>query len=212
MRNDDKNTWNLQTASLEIVGTLSKGYRRIDLFAETYHEVSIINYKRLGGGASLCLMINSPASKVPSDFTKFINFGENKTRLINLICEVISSDYKRALALLKCNEICFSKENNRLLFNKSGIHNAARLKSHQEEANSKVILHCLDAPKGFEATFVIHSSSADLDIMVTAVSLLPSNEEHVFLNCGNGKNHKAIKFCNVILADDLNQALDYNET
>ena len=52
-------------------------------------------------------MIISPASKVPSDFIKIMKCGENKSRLINLIYEVISSDYKRALALLKCNEIFF---------------------------------------------------------------------------------------------------------
>ena len=103
--------------------------------------------------------------------------GDNKTHLINLICQVISSDYKRALALLKLNEIYLSKKDNCLLFNKSGIQNAVRLKYNQEEADSKVILHCLDDLNNLEPTTVIRSPTGDTDTMVLVVSLLPSNEE-----------------------------------
>ena len=92
------------------MGTLPKRYRRIDLVADTYQEVSIKNCECFGRGTSVHLMINSLDFEVPSDFTKFMKCGENKTRLINLICKVISSDYKRVLSLLKCNEINFSKK------------------------------------------------------------------------------------------------------
>lgn len=60
-------------------------------------------------------------------------------------------DYQRACALLKCNKIYFSKEDNCLLINESGIHNAVRLKPNQEEADTKVILYCLDALNDLEA-------------------------------------------------------------
>ena len=80
----------------KLLGMLPKGYRCIDLVADTYQEVSIKNCKRLDRATSVRLMINSPGCKVPSDFTKPINCSENKTHLINLTCEV-SSNYKRAL-------------------------------------------------------------------------------------------------------------------
>ena len=48
------------------------------------------------------MMISSPASRIPSEFSKFMKCGENKTNLIDLICEVISTDYKKALKMLKC--------------------------------------------------------------------------------------------------------------
>ena len=57
---------------------LPKGYGRTDLVADTYQEVSIKNCKRLDGGTSVRLMINSPASEVPSYFTKFMKCDENK--------------------------------------------------------------------------------------------------------------------------------------
>ena len=40
--------------------------------------------------------------KIPCEFSKFIKYDENKTRLIDLICKVVSTDYKKALKMLKC--------------------------------------------------------------------------------------------------------------
>lgn len=37
-------------------------------------------------------MINCPDSEVPSDFTELMKCGENKTHLINLICEVMGGE------------------------------------------------------------------------------------------------------------------------
>ena len=72
---------------------------------------------------------------------------------------------------MKCNEIYFSKEDNSLLFNDSSIYNAVSLKSNQEEADSKVILHYLDVLNDFEATIVIGSPSADTGILHINVTI-----------------------------------------
>ena len=126
--------------------------------------------------------------------------SENKTRLIDLICEVTSMDYKKALKMLKCKEIYLSKEDGCFLFNENGFHSATRLKSNQEEADSKVILHFLDTLKESEATVVLRSSSGDTDIVVLAVSLISSSQDQVFIDY-------AIKLSNVNMATDLKQAL-----
>ena len=133
--------------------------------------------------------------------------GENKTRLIDLICEVISTGYKKVLKMLKCKEIYFSKEDGCFLFNENGFHSATHLKPNREEADSKVILHCLDALKEPETTVVLRSPSGDRDITVLAVSLISSSQDRVFINYGSGKNRKAIKLSNVNMANDLKQTL-----
>ena len=90
----------------------------IDLIAAIIHIKK--SPSKIDCGTSVRFMINYPAPKVLSDFTKFMKYGKNKTRLINIIyaiissdykgiCAVISSDCKRALALVKCNKIYFSK-------------------------------------------------------------------------------------------------------
>ena len=143
-----------------------------------YRDISIKSYERLDRGTSTRIMISSPASRIPSKFSKFMKCGENKTRLIDLICEVISTDYKKALKILKCKQIYFSKEDGCFLFN-TCFHSATHLKSNQEEAGSKVILHCLDALKEPEATVVPRSRSGDTDIMVLAVSLNSSSQGYL---------------------------------
>ena len=133
--------------------------------------------------------------------------SENKTCLIDLICEVTSMDYTKALKMLKCKEIYLSKEDGCFLFNKNSFHSATHLKSNQEEADSKVILHFLDALKEPETTVVLRSSTGDTDIVVLAVSLISSSQDQVFTDYGNGKNLKAIKLSNANMATDLKQAL-----
>ena len=54
----------------KLLKALPKGHHRIDLVADTYQEVSIKNCKDLDLGTSVRLMINSPASKIPSDFNQ----------------------------------------------------------------------------------------------------------------------------------------------
>ena len=94
----------------KFLAALPKGYYRRDLVADTYRDISIKRCERLDRGTSTRIMISSPASRIPSEFSKFMKCDENKTRLIDLICKVISMDYKKALKMLKCTQIYFSKE------------------------------------------------------------------------------------------------------
>ena len=117
-----------------------------------------------------------------------MTYSEIKACLIDLICEVTSMDYKKALKMLKCKEIYLSKEDGCFLFNENVFHSANHLKSNQKEAHSTVILHFLDALKKPEARVALRPSSGDTDIAVLAVSLISSSQDQVFINYGNGKN------------------------
>ena len=77
--------------------SLAKGYKRVDLVADTYREISIKNGERQKRGTSARLMIHSPQSKFPREFQNFLQNGEDKTRLIELIFQVISQESSRAL-------------------------------------------------------------------------------------------------------------------
>ena len=127
------------------------------------------------------IVISSPASKIPSEFSKFMKCGKNKTRLIDLICEVIPTDYKKALKMLKCKGIYYSTEDVALYLTKM-ISTLLLFKSNQEEADKKVILYCLDALKEPELTVVLRSPSGQTDIMVLAVSLISSSQDWVFID------------------------------
>ena len=191
----------------KLLGSLPKGYNRVDLVADTYREISIKNGERQKRGTSSRLHINSAHSKLPRDFTNFLKNGENKTRLIDLICEVISSESVWALHLLKCNEIYFSKEIQSTVIDAEGLRDFDRLKSNQEEADTKMILHCLDALVDPESTVVLRSHSGDTDIMVLAVTLIRSNCERLFIDWGCGKNRKAICLSDITMSEREKDAL-----
>ena len=73
----------------------------------------------------------------------------------------------------------------------SSVYIDHQLTSNQEEADTKVILHCRDALNTDPGSAVIlRSHSGDTDITVLSVSLLYEYKERVFLDCGCGKYKK----------------------
>ena len=81
------------------------------------------------------------------------------------------------------------------------------LKSNQEKADTKVILHCLDPLKEPETTVVLRSHSGYTDIMVLAVALIRSDCERLSIDYGNGKNRKAINLADIIMNENEKDAL-----
>ena len=107
----------------KFLAALRKGYYRIDLVADTYRDILIKSCEDLDRGTSTRIMISSSASRISSEFSKYIKCGGNKIRLINLICKVISTDYKKSLKMLKCKETSFSKDDNCFLFKAARVVN-----------------------------------------------------------------------------------------
>ena len=68
--------------------------------------------------------------------------GENKTRLVEILCDVLSSNRLKTFRVLKCQTVFFSKENVTIRFNEVEVCQFAPLSSNQEEADTKVVLHC----------------------------------------------------------------------
>jgi hypothetical protein len=65
------------------------------------------------------------------------------------------------------------------------------LSSNQEEADTKVILHTLDALEKHDSKIHLRSPSADTDILVLCIALI-QNPERVYYDYGVGKNRKSI--------------------
>ena len=62
----------------KFLGSLLKGYKRVDLVSDTYREISIKNGERQKRRTSARLMIHSPQCKLPREFKNFLNNGETK--------------------------------------------------------------------------------------------------------------------------------------
>ena len=82
---------------------LSKKFDRGDIVAD--REKSIKSGERTKRGSSSKVIIGSCKSKVPRDFANFLKNGENKTRLIEIISEVIVDNRVKAIKLLQTEVI-----------------------------------------------------------------------------------------------------------
>ena len=191
----------------KFLGSLPKVYKRVDLVADTYREISIKNGERQKRRTSARLMIHSPQCKLSREFKNFLNNGENKTRLIELIFQVISQESSRALQMLRCDKIYCSKESHTVAIDSNGVPDIDDLKSNQEGAGTKVILHFLDALKEPETTAVLRSHSGDTDIMVLAVALIKSDCERIYIDYGNEKNREAICLADILMNENEKDAL-----
>ena len=57
------------------------GYKRVDLVANSYRQVSIKGATRGERGTSKIVILKSAKSKIPSDIKQFLGDGDNKKRI-----------------------------------------------------------------------------------------------------------------------------------
>ena len=93
--------------TLQLIRLLPTGYKRVDIVADTYREVSIKDPERRKRGCADKVLIQSAKSKVPRNFNEFLQNGENKTRLIDLILTVILERKLEVLSSLNSEDIYF---------------------------------------------------------------------------------------------------------
>ena len=82
------------------------------------------------------------------------------------------------------------------------------LRSNQEETDTKVILHCLNAlHEDTSMSVMLRSHSGDTDITVLAVSLLYEHKDRVYLDYGTGKNRKGLWLNHIRMSDSQRTAI-----
>lgn len=191
---------------LRFLNTLPKNYSRVDIVADTYRDFSIKSGERLKRGSGSRLLIKSMKCKTPQDIGKFFTNNENKSRLINLTFEFIKENPQKCLGLLGCNVITLSSDTYCVTVTANGnVHNDD-LKSDQEEADTKVVLHALDILASSPGNVCIRSPSGDTDILVVALGVIVERSR-VKLDYGNGSNRKHVWLDCISLPVDQRQAL-----
>ena len=191
----------------QLISSLPKGYNQVDLVADCYRDYSIKAGERAKRGAagSERILIKSVNTLVPSDMNRFYSNAENKCQLIKLTFEFIKSNPEMFLNILKCNNIIMSGDEYCEKVTCDGVTIVERLVSNQEEADTKVILHTLEALKS-NGNVCIRSPSGDTDILVIAISLLKGNSR-VLVDTGNGNRRKKIWLDSITLTKRQQDAL-----
>ena len=87
--------------TIHLLKMIPSGYRRVDIVADSYIEISIKEAECAKRGKSQKVIIPSSKSKTPQQFHTFLQNSENNTHLISLIKEVIKKIKSEILKLLK---------------------------------------------------------------------------------------------------------------
>ena len=115
--------------------------------------------------------MQSTLSKMPRNFKDFLKNGENKSRLIELIQDVLIENKEEILEMLKCREIMFSMDRVCKRITRTSVSLVEALCSNQEEAHTKLLLHAKHVPDSDDRKLVlVRSPSGDVDIQVLFIS------------------------------------------
>ena len=189
----------------QVLKFLPSGYHRIDVIADTYKERSIKDSERNERGSSDQYMITGPKTKVPRNFTKFLENGQNKQRLIDLILQVWEVNHNTLLR--DSQTIYFSKQDICIVLTKDAVVPCEELCSDQEEADTKIALHVQHALKDSSGPVIMRSPSGDTDILVILLSLFRANDNNFYIDNGHGNSRKILQINNCKLPIDVQSAL-----
>ena len=194
--------------TLQMIGAIPKGYKRVDIVADTYRSKSIEDPERFKRGCIDRVIVNSVVSRLPRNFNDFLKNGNNKTRLIELILDVLVQRTNEVLKILKTDELYYSMDNKCYLITNQGIVTVEDLSSNQEEADTTVVIHASHALNAqANKTVIVRNYSGDIDITVIMLSLVIDHCDRVILDFNKGKDRKAVRLSDVGMSIEEKAAL-----
>ena len=132
--------------------------QRIDFVTDTYMESSIKSAERRRRGMSQTFLVKGPSTKLPKDWKAFLTNNKNKSSLTKLLLEEWQKD--RYAPKLYKHELFFVCEERCVCLTSLDGHNVncipvQELTSYQEEADTRMILHCVHADTTSDATDIV---------------------------------------------------------
>ena len=184
----------------KIFGILPKT-KHFDFVTDTYHPNSIKSFQRRHRGSSPTFLLSGPKTRTPRDWKSFMSNDENKTQLIKLLLsEWQKSRYAGKLRgrqlFFVCGEKCYC------LTSYDGVEVEIMpqedLFSSQEEADTRMILHCNHMAHSCPETSVIIVRSPDTDVLVLLVKFSQIIDQDVLFDTGMGNKRRLLNVKNII--------------
>ena len=146
----------------------------VHFVTDTYHEHSIKDSERQRRGTSSAYLIGGPWTKMPRDWAKFLQNSQNKRQLLKFIlCQWQQAGFADKMSdrtiFFVCEGACVCLRSiDSVTVTATEI---SELHSTHEEADTRIILHCLYATKHHldKATDSIVVRSPDTDVFVLFV-------------------------------------------
>ena len=183
----------------------------VHFVTDPYHKDSIKESERQRCGSAPAFLIGGPSTRLPRNFAAFLQNSNNKQQLLKFILkEWQQSRYASRLSdrriYFVCDESCVC------LHSADGISVTAteipELISTQEEADTRIILHCLYAAERQETEAIV-VKSPDTDVFILLVYYVQTIGVDIIFDTGSGDRRRRMSMKKVLSAvgNDLAEAL-----
>ena len=181
-------TGTIRDLTWKIMNMTPRQFDTIYLVCDTFINESIKEGERNARGNGKRYVLNSPAMKVPFDFTDFLRNGDNKSMLLNIMEQTLVEDKEQ----LRNRTVYFSNKSHCRMISSTFTNIIPELASDHEEADIKLVaLVNHSAHIAPNQNVVVRSPSGDIGILV--LFLMHSLENiRVYLDNGTGKSRKVI--------------------
>lgn len=189
---------------------------RVDFVSDRYYATSIKDCERGRRAANAGVQkihIYDGEQRVPKQWKKFLNCGENKESLVEFLCQYWrrypSSSFGALTHLYATSkEKCylFSPVSDESHGEPADCTEVLELESNHEEADTRLLLHSKHASESNDKIIV---KSPDTDVFVLCVAMQSAIQKDMLFMTGTGSNFRVIPIKQIVdsLDDSLRQGL-----
>lgn len=166
----------------------------VHFVTDTYKKNSIKSFERMRRGSTPTFLVSGPKTKTPRDWKGFMSNDKNKTQLINLIFEQWTTQ-RFSQKLISQNIFFILSDKCYKLSSRDGenvdVVPVEDLFSSQEEADSRIILHCVYAKQAEARNIIVRSP--DTDVLVLLCKYMVDLEHiPVYFDTGMGNKRRLL--------------------
>lgn len=176
--------------------------KRVDYVSDVYSDISIKAVERKRRGITDEFIVKGPSTRIPKDWKGFLSNNQNKTILTKLLLELwklpkyANSLQNRQLYFVS-DEECFC------LTSTDGLTTECvkveELCSSQEEADTRIILHCFHASTNSSSgNIIVRSPDTDVFILLLYYAVEFSPNHTLLMDTGLGNKRRIINMSHVL--------------
>ena len=183
----------------------------VHFVTDSYHPRSIKDMERHRRGQTKAHVLGGPKTKLPHDFSAYMHNSDNKTQLIHFLLDQwrtqkYAAEIGSCVIYYACATSCFK------LQQVAGSMTAVEvdeLQSSQEEADTRIILHCLFESRRCAQDSLIVVRSPDTDVLVVMVYFSSDIHQTLLFDTGAGNKRRLVNVTHlaVTLGQEMAKAL-----
>ena len=168
---------------------------RVHFVTDSYYPYSVKGLERSRRGSGTVHLIKGSSTKVPRNWKTFLSNDENKQNPTKFLLDEWKQD--KYATKLKGRQIMFvCGDHCTCLLSADGLttlsESVEELCSTQEEADTKIVLHCLNASKVSSKETTITVRSPDTDIFILLLFFAERIQKDILFDTWRGNNRRLL--------------------